>query len=93
MKIKNFNIDDRKIEEITWSRNHVSLLGAFGFISEKEGDFFHVYSDIIFYNKKERSEAYTIHKDDIVDFLQKKGAKIVLGDTNKQKINISFSNH
>lgn len=67
-------------EVITWSKKHASLLASFGYIVKSDGDYFHVYQEEIYSNKKIKSELQIIHKNDIVHFLQKNGANIELGE-------------
>jgi hypothetical protein len=94
MKIRNYHFESSSKEPvtITWSRHHASLLAAFGYYIKKDGDYFDVYKEIIYYNQKKKENAYRVHKKDIVSFLQRKGAKLRLGNTDKKTRNLSFSN-
>jgi hypothetical protein len=87
MKIKDYNTERTIPEIITWSRNCGSLLASFGFFIENNKIFFYVYTNIDDYKKKRINNAYIVYKNDIVNFLKKKGAKLVLGKTNKIRRN------
>ena len=93
MKKKNYYIDtSKKPVIITWSRNYASLLGSFGFFVKKDNDYFDVYTEITYYNKKIKECSYHVYKDEIVSFLQKRGANIELGKTTGKPRNLRFSN-
>ena len=95
MKIRNYHIDTSTKEPviITWSRNYASLLASFGFIIKVEGEFINIYREFTDNNKKNKTFVNRVHKNDIVNFLKKQGANLVLGKHRKKKRNLSFSNY